>query len=239
MQITVEYGGSADNIIYALVLRCTAADNLALLVADNKGRISFANSQLGQMVGYSPRVLTEGMNIAALLPPPYAQVHAGFMKVCVGGPSVCVCWEQGLLCVGEGCCAQPVVHHHPFLPFSIPLSSHNSSHFLLHPQPPHTPHTHTLHKQQDLSAKAPPSSCRSGAVVHLLHANNSRVPVTLQMTQSTEGDHMQHVIKVMRVGVSHTLCALLGNVQGEAEVRGGSWSRGPEVQLCCGPRAVG
>jgi hypothetical protein len=49
---------------------------------------------------------------------------------------------------------------------------------------------------QDLSAKPPPSSCRAGAVVHLQHANNSKVPVTLQLSQHDDGEHMQHVIKV-------------------------------------------
>jgi hypothetical protein len=33
-------------------------------------------------------------------------------------------------------------------------------------------------------------------VVHLQHANNSKVPVTLQLSQHDDGEHMQHVIKV-------------------------------------------
>jgi hypothetical protein len=52
---------------------------------------------------------------------------------------------------------------------------------------------------QDLSAKPPPGSCRAGAVVHLQHANNSKVPVTLQLSQHDDGEHMQHVIKVRRL----------------------------------------
>jgi len=49
---------------------------------------------------------------------------------------------------------------------------------------------------QDMAAQPPPSSCRAGAVVHMLHANNSRVPVTLQIIQHDDGAYMQHVIKV-------------------------------------------
>lgn len=51
-------------------------------------------------------------------------------------------------------------------------------------------------RAQDLSAKPPPGSCRSGAVVHLQHANGSKVPVTLQLSNHDDGEHMQHVIKV-------------------------------------------
>lgn len=65
-----------------LVLRCLS-ESVALLVTDAKGRIGFANSQLGAMLGYAPRTLTDGMNMSALLPPPYAQIHSGFMKVCL------------------------------------------------------------------------------------------------------------------------------------------------------------
>jgi hypothetical protein len=61
-------------------LRCIA-DSLALLVTDAKGRIHFATSQLGAVLGYSAKALTNGMNLAGLLPLPYSQLHSGFMKV--------------------------------------------------------------------------------------------------------------------------------------------------------------
>jgi PAS domain S-box-containing protein len=63
-----------------LVLRCLA-DSTALMVTDNKGRITFANTELGQMVGYNARAMIDGMNMAALLTPPYAQLHGALMKV--------------------------------------------------------------------------------------------------------------------------------------------------------------
>jgi hypothetical protein len=49
---------------------------------------------------------------------------------------------------------------------------------------------------QEVSSKPPSSSCRAGAVVHLMHANTSRVPVTLQLSQRDDGERVQHVIKV-------------------------------------------
>lgn len=55
---------------------------------------------------------------------------------------------------------------------------------------------------QDPSGKPPPSSCRSGAVVHLIDASNNKVPVTLQMSQHDDGEHMQHVIKVREAGAA-------------------------------------
>eukprot|EP00883_Tetradesmus_obliquus_P002715 jgi/Sobl393_1/12921/SZX78204.1 len=127
-EATVEHGGTDDQRILVVSLR-VVADSLALLVTDAKGRIHFATSQLGGMIGYSSKALTDGMSLAGLLPLPYSQLHSGFMK--------------------------------------------------------------------DLSAKPPPGSCRSGAVVHLQHANGSKVPVTLQLSNHDDGEHMQHVIKVL------------------------------------------
>lgn len=59
----------------------------------------------------------------------------------------------------------------------------------------------SLISQQDLSAKPGPGSCRSGAVVHLVAANNSKVPVTLQLSQHDDGDHIQHVIRVSEISL--------------------------------------
>jgi predicted methyltransferase len=55
--------------------------------------------------------------------------------------------------------------------------------------PSHTP-------PQNLAAVPPATSCRAGAVVHLLRANGVRVPVTLHMTQHDDGERVQHVVKV-------------------------------------------
>lgn len=81
----MEFGGTAEHTILVVVLRCIA-DSLALLVTDSKGRIAFATSQLGALLGYPPRALADGMNMSALLPPPLTQLHSTWMKDLSGKP---------------------------------------------------------------------------------------------------------------------------------------------------------
>jgi hypothetical protein len=81
LQATVEHGGTDDQRLFVVSLRCVS-DSLALLVTDGKGGIQFATSQLAGLLGYSSaKVLTDGMNLAGLLLLPYSQLHSGFMKV--------------------------------------------------------------------------------------------------------------------------------------------------------------
>eukprot|EP00775_Hariotina_reticulata_P001355 gene1355-1696_t len=127
-EVTCEFGGSDQVKLLIISMRCLT-DTLAMMVTDSKGRIEFATTQLAKMVGYNVKAMTEGMNMAGLLPPPYSQLHPSYMKA--------------------------------------------------------------------LNSQPPPSSCRAGAVVHLCHANTTRVPVTLQLSQRDDGDRMQHVIKVI------------------------------------------
>jgi hypothetical protein len=49
---------------------------------------------------------------------------------------------------------------------------------------------------QELGNKPPATSCRSGAVVHLLRSNGVRVPVTLQLSTHDDGERLQHVVRV-------------------------------------------
>lgn len=79
-QVTLELGGSDDQPILIYNMRCFA-DTLAMLVADAKGRINFATSQLAAMLGYSVNTLTEGMNISMMMQPPYSQLHTAYFKV--------------------------------------------------------------------------------------------------------------------------------------------------------------
>jgi hypothetical protein len=51
-------------------------------------------------------------------------------------------------------------------------------------------------RRQSLSAAPPPTSCRAGAVVHLLRANGIKVPVTLSIAQHDDGERVQHIVKV-------------------------------------------
>lgn len=95
-QVTVEFGGSDDVRMLLLRLRCLS-DSTALLVTDPKGHIQFATSQMAVLVGYSVKVMMDGMNMAGLLPPPYSQLHAAFMKVrCQQGlPAAPACVQPG------------------------------------------------------------------------------------------------------------------------------------------------
>lgn len=43
----------------------------------------------------------------------------------------------------------------------------------------------------------PATSCRAGAVVELLCANNTTIPVTISFTVRTEGDAPIYIIKVL------------------------------------------
>jgi PAS domain S-box-containing protein len=61
-------------------MRCLT-DTLSMMVTDPRGRIMFATTQLAKMVGYNVKAMTEGMNMAGLLPPPYSQLHPMYMKV--------------------------------------------------------------------------------------------------------------------------------------------------------------
>lgn len=89
LQVTVEFGGSAEHTILVMVMRCIS-DSLALMVTDAKGRIGFATSNLATMLGYNVRSLSDGgMNLNALLPLPYSQLHAGYMKVRGGHAAPC------------------------------------------------------------------------------------------------------------------------------------------------------
>ncbi|GBF92718.1 hypothetical protein Rsub_05087, partial [Raphidocelis subcapitata] len=50
---------------------------------------------------------------------------------------------------------------------------------------------------KSLSAAPPPTSCRAGAVVHLLRSNGVKVPVTLSIAQHDDGERVQHIVKVL------------------------------------------
>jgi hypothetical protein len=60
---------------------------------------------------------------------------------------------------------------------------------------------------QDLSRKPGPTSCRSGAVVHLLAANGAKLPVKLKI-EARENAATGKVAHVVQVGMTCTPCAL-------------------------------
>jgi len=79
--VTVEFGGSSTESILILSLQAKTLAG-AMMVVDHKGRIAYATTQLGAMLGYTAKQLA-AMDLQSVVPPPYSQMHAGFMKVWV------------------------------------------------------------------------------------------------------------------------------------------------------------
>ncbi|GBF95600.1 hypothetical protein Rsub_08582 [Raphidocelis subcapitata] len=50
-----------------------------LFVVDHKGRVTFATKLMAELLGYAPRAMF-GLELASLIPPPYGQLHPGFLK---------------------------------------------------------------------------------------------------------------------------------------------------------------
>lgn len=59
------------------------------MVVDHRGRIPFATNQLASLLGYPLRTLTN-MELANLIPAPYGQLHANFLKVRCRGRTLCL-----------------------------------------------------------------------------------------------------------------------------------------------------
>ncbi|GBF97004.1 hypothetical protein Rsub_09801 [Raphidocelis subcapitata] len=111
-RVTVEFGGtSAESILILNIQAMTLAG--AMMVVDHKGRIAYATSQLGALLGYSARQLA-AMDLASV----------------------------------------------------------------------------------ELGNKPPATSCRVGAVVHLLRSNGVKVPVTLALSTHDDGERLQHVVRI-------------------------------------------
>ena len=79
VEMSVEFGGTEDQRLLMLNIRCLT-DAMSLMVVDHKTRIVYATSELAQTLGYPIKTLTE-LSLANIIPPPYAQLHPGFMKV--------------------------------------------------------------------------------------------------------------------------------------------------------------
>lgn len=72
-------GGSSPPRHAPLPAQCVV-DAGALMVVDRRGRIPFATTQLASLLGFPLRSLIN-MELANLIPAPYGQLHAGFLKV--------------------------------------------------------------------------------------------------------------------------------------------------------------
>ncbi|KAI8467685.1 MAG: hypothetical protein J3K34DRAFT_523567 [Monoraphidium minutum] len=126
VKVSVTFAGTVCETILVLNIQAATLAG-AMMAVDNKGRIVYATTQLGVMLGYSARQVA-AMELSAIIPPPYSQMHAGFMK--------------------------------------------------------------------ELGNTPPTTSCRAGAVVHLLRSNGVKVPVTLQLATHDDGERVQHVVRV-------------------------------------------
>jgi len=69
-------------VLHARVL----AEATAVMVVDHKGRIIHANTKLASLLGHTVPNLTK-MELKALLPQPYCQMHGAWFKVCPDGSS--------------------------------------------------------------------------------------------------------------------------------------------------------
>lgn len=65
------------------------------MVVNHKGRLVYATSALGALLGFPVKALV-AMDLQAIIPPPYSQLHTGFLKVrgCGVGSPRCpgCCW---------------------------------------------------------------------------------------------------------------------------------------------------
>lgn len=127
VEITVGLGGTEKERILVLNVRSVAPPG-AVMVVDHKGRLVYASSALGALLGIPHKALA-AMDLQSLIPPPYSQMHGSFLK--------------------------------------------------------------------NLANVPPPTSCRSGAVVYMMRANGTKLPVTLQLSTHDDGDRVQHVVRVL------------------------------------------
>ena len=79
VDLTPEFGGSADNLLICMAIKCLT-DTTNLMVVSHKGAICFASSQLASMLGYPLKTFIK-MPLKALMPQPYSLLHDGWMKV--------------------------------------------------------------------------------------------------------------------------------------------------------------
>lgn len=159
----------------------------SLMVVNHRGRIVYATNALGAMLGIPAKQLTS-LDLQAIVPPPYAQLHTGFLKVGLGSTK-------------QGCHSLPLYRKHSR------MSPKRTLHLQSWHQARSVSHNGLTTKQarlsratlssQNLSVTPPATSCRGGAVVYLLRANGTRVPVTLRMSAHDDGEHVQHVVRVV------------------------------------------
>lgn len=156
----------------------------ALMVVGAQGRIAYATGRLAEMLGYTATQLAS-MDLAALLPQPYSQLHARFLKV-----------RRTPGCAGVHAPNQGAHTSLARAPTGVRRCISASPTF-----PPPAP---TLAFPQNLADTPGVTSCRAGAIVEVVHKAGRRLPVTLAFATHEDNGEMQHVVKVGgRVQASH------------------------------------
>lgn len=76
--------GLSERLHVEAALQATVlSDDAAVMALDRRGRITFATDRLAAMLGYPVSALVK-MDLSALLPQPYAQLHGAWFKVSSG-----------------------------------------------------------------------------------------------------------------------------------------------------------
>lgn len=85
VDLTVELAGTEDQRILVFNIRCLSATSNLLMVLDQRGKLTYATSQLADAVGYPVKTLSR-MDVKAIVPSPYTQLHDIWMKVRLSRP---------------------------------------------------------------------------------------------------------------------------------------------------------
>lgn len=79
VDITLEAAGTDEHRILIFNIKCSL-ETVPMMLVNNRGHICYANAQLSAMLKYPRKTLTK-MDLQAIIPAPYAQLHKGWMKV--------------------------------------------------------------------------------------------------------------------------------------------------------------
>ena len=122
VEVAAELGGTVEQRILIVNIRCLT-DSLSLMVVDHKGRVSYASTQLATMLGYPVKALS-GMTLAAIVPPPFSQLHASWMKDLAAKPMAASCRAGGVVHLLSANGAR--------LPVTLQISAHDDGEHVKH-----------------------------------------------------------------------------------------------------------
>eukprot|EP00877_Chromochloris_zofingiensis_P009836 jgi/Chrzof1/5105/Cz15g11180.t1 len=100
VDLTVELAGTEDQRILVFNIRCLSATSNLLMVLDQRGKLTYATSQLADAVGYPVKTLSR-MDVKAIVPSPYTQLHDIWMKVMLSSESERLSQKRLMLTLNE------------------------------------------------------------------------------------------------------------------------------------------